>query len=81
MERQKVIFTGLIPQCPYCNKPTRRTSFAGSVTLAYYQPSYDEKGNNVNPDRNIHTDHYQCLECNKNYTTKGNHVDGFYYDF
>jgi len=79
MSQEKVIETNGIPQCPYCKKPTRRSGGMTSITAAYYQPIYDENGNNTNPDRNTITSSWECLECNKNYSTVGNHTDGFYY--
>ena len=79
MAEQKVIFTGTIPQCPYCKKPTERTGGGGSVTAMYFPPKYNEEGVNINPDRNTITSGYQCLKCNKSYTTSGNEPDGFYY--
>lgn len=78
-ERQKVIDTGGIPQCPYCKKPTKRTGVGGSVTCMYFLPVYDEHGNNTNPDRNTRTSGWECFECKKHYTTAGNYTDGFYY--
>jgi len=74
-EKEKVIMTGAIPQCPYCKKPTRRTGGAGSVTCAYYAPVYDEQGNNTNPDRNTITSNYSCYECGNNYSTAGNYTE------
>ena len=74
-----VMYTGSIPQCPHCKKPTKRTGGGGRTTLAYYQPMYDEKGNNTNPDRNTNTSNWQCLDCGKNYSISGNHADGYYY--
>lgn len=79
MEKNKVIDTNGIPQCPYCKKPTKRTGGASSITCAYYQPIYDENGNNTNPDRNTTTSSWECLECKKAYSTAGNYTDGFYY--
>jgi len=76
---KEVIYTGLIPQCPYCEKPTKRTGGMSSQTLAYYPPQYDENGVNINPDRNTITSTYECLECNKIYTISGNDLDGYNY--
>lgn len=77
---EEVVFTGTIPQCPNCKEPTVRTqSGMSTVTAVYYQPRYDEKGNNVNPDRNTHTSHYHCSKCGKDYTVAGNYTDGFHY--
>lgn len=77
---KKVIYTGSIPQCPYCEKPTKRTGGLELVTLVYFEPIYDEKGNNTNPDRNIQTSQWHCYSCEKYYTVKGNGVDGYHYD-
>lgn len=79
-EKEEVVMTGSIPQCPYCKKPTVRTGGMSTVTAMYFQPRYDEKGNNINPDRNISTSNWNCEGCGKNYQTKGNYVDGFYYN-
>lgn len=77
---EEVVFTGHIPQCPYCNKPTVREGGGMSTgTLMYYPPVYNEKGENTNPDRNTHTTHYSCKECGKSYRISGNNIDGFKY--
>ncbi len=79
-EKEKVIYTGSIPQCPNCKEPTVRTeSGMNTVTAMYFAPRYDEKGNNVNPDRNIRTSNYHCSKCGKDYSVAGNYTDGFYY--
>lgn len=78
-EDNSVIMTGTVPQCPHCKKPTKRTGGMSSVTCAYYAPIYDEQGNNTNPDRNTITSSYNCYECGKDYSTAGNHTDGFFY--
>lgn len=76
----EVIYTNNIPQCPHCNKPTKRSgSSMGSTTTMYFPPFYDENGNNTNPDRNISTSYWHCHECGKEYTVSGNDVDGFHY--
>jgi len=59
----KIEHTNGIPICPNCKKPTRRQLIDSSATCAYYPPVYDEEGNNVNPDRNIITNKYQCIAC------------------
>lgn len=74
-----VIFTGSIPECPHCKKPTIRTAGMSLVTAVYYPPVYDEKGNNTNPDRNKQTSHYKCNECENNYCIIGNQFEGFVY--
>jgi hypothetical protein len=76
---KEVIFTGSIPQCPHCEKPTKRTQGGSMSTLAYYQPIYDENGVNTNPDRNTITTEYSCLDCGKDYVIRGNYTDGFTY--
>lgn len=78
-EKHPVVYTGDIPQCPHCKKPTVRTGGGGAVTAVYYRPTFDEFGHNTNPDRNIRTSYYDCLECKKGYCTKGNPTDGYYY--
>ncbi len=78
MEKEKVIYTGSIPQCPHCKKPTKRSGGGGSVTCAYYAPAYDENGNNTNPDRNTRTSNWHCNGCG-DYATAGNETDGYYY--
>lgn len=62
-----VIYTNGIPMCPYCQEPTRRSGGGATRTLMYFQPVYDEHGNNTNPDRNITTRNWTCLKCGKNY--------------
>ncbi len=79
MEDKKVIDTNGVPQCPYCEKPTRRTGGVSTITCAYYPPIYDENGINTNPDRNTATSDWKCLECEQIYSTSGNYTDGFYY--
>jgi len=78
-ERQEVVYTGAIPQCPHCEKPTKRTGGIGGVTLVYYPPVYDENGENINPDRNTRTSQYHCHECDKDYVVAGNDHDGYKY--
>lgn len=78
---EKVIYTGNIPQCPYCKKPTKRSdrNSENISTMAYFKPTYNKNGVNTNPDRNTQTSSYQCLECNKGYKIQGNNHDGFKY--
>lgn len=76
---KEVIYTGVIPQCLYCEKPTKRTQGMSMSTAMYFPPTYDENGVNINPDRNTITTEYVCQECNKGYSVKGNHTDGFTY--
>ena len=71
--------TNGIPICPYCKRPTERTGGGGTATLVYYQPVYDEHGNNSNPDRNTSTFNWHCSECGNGYGTSGNAFDGFNY--
>ena len=72
--------TNGIPICPYCQEPTKRTGEAwGTCTLVYYEPTYDENGNNINPDRNVQTWTYHCCKCGRDYTVSGNYFDGWRY--
>lgn len=57
--------------CPKCKKPTKITSAGPSTrTLVYYQLIYDKYGNNTNPDKNITTFTYKCLECETIFSEK-----------
>ncbi len=76
---KQIIYTGHIPQCPYCEKPTIRQGGMTTVTCAYYPPIYDENGNNTNPDRNTRTSDWYCNDCKQNYSISGNDVDGYFY--
>jgi len=79
-EKKEVIDTNGIPQCPHCEKPTKRQEGVSSMTCAYYPVIYDENGVNTNPDRNTTTTTYSCLGCSQGYTVSGNYTDGFYYN-
>lgn len=79
IKSNKVIFTRTIPQCPHCNIPTIRVRGMSSRTAAYYAPTYNEKGENINPDKNTMTTHYQCLNCNSHFAISGNHINGYEY--
>ena len=63
-----VIFTGTVPQCPFCKKPTKRQEGCSVSTLVYYIPTYNEEGTDINPDRNCNTTDYHCCECNTAYS-------------
>jgi hypothetical protein len=76
---KKVIYTNAIPQCPYCEKPTKRIGGSTFRTLMYYPPHYDENGVNTNPDRNTTKSHWKCTECNNDYLILGNDHDGYNY--
>ncbi len=71
--------TNGVPICPNCKKPTKRTGGMGSRTLMYFEPVYNENGINTNPDRNISTTSWNCLECGESYTVSGNSVNGYSY--
>ena len=47
--------------CPKCEKSYYMQGMS-TVTAAHYAPIYKD-GVNINPDRNIHTTRYTCLEC------------------
>lgn len=74
-----VIFTGQIPQCPHCKKPTIRTRGYSTSTSMYFPAVYDEDGNNKNPDRNTLTTYYHCENCNQAFSISGNSTDGYNY--
>lgn len=76
---KKVIFTGSIPQCPVCKKPTKREKGSSAKTMMYFQPQYNEKGENTNPDRNTITTDYKCHCCDNSFMICGNGVDGYNY--
>ena len=63
-------FTTNIPICPKCKKPTKRKEGGSTSTLAYYPPIYDERGININPDRNITTTTWTCLNCSHEWITR-----------
>jgi len=68
-----------IPICPYCQIPTIREAGYSMQTDVYYPPIYNEKGENINPDRNAITMNYRCRKCNKDYSITGNYVSGWEY--
>ncbi len=68
---KKIIYTGTIPQCPYCEKPTQRTEGMSMVTALYHAPVYDCNGLNINPAKNECSTEWVCLECKNNYVTRG----------
>ena len=72
--KQDAVLTNGIPMCPHCSKPTKREDRGRFVTASYYPPIYDENGVNTNPDKNIHTKVYKCIECQQVYTI------GYYLD-
>jgi len=63
----EVKYTGLTPICPYCDKPTVRSSGMSATTLLAYIPIYNEEGINTNPDKNITTSKFNCHTCNREY--------------
>lgn len=68
---KKITYTGTIPECPYCEKPTQRTEGLSMVTALYHAPVYDCNGLNINPAKNEKTTEWGCCECKKNYITRG----------
>ena len=74
-----IIYTGTIPQCPNCNKPTIRTPMGASKTCLYYPPQYNELGENINPDLNTITEGYMCDDCKQYFAIAGNHTEGCNY--
>jgi len=77
-ENKLAVYTGSIPQCPHCERPTIRTRGMSSSTMVYFPPVYDEQGRNTNPDRNSTTTDYDCSECKNSYRVSSN-IDGSYY--
>jgi hypothetical protein len=55
-----------------CDTPDkcRITPVCSSMTDAYYPPTYDGHGNNINPDRNTVTTQYKCWTCGKEWVTQ-----------
>jgi hypothetical protein len=54
---------------PQCDRDDCRfTNSGGQITCSYYQPIYDKKGKNINPDGNIHTSVVTCISCSKSWT-------------
>lgn len=41
-----------------------------TTTCMYFQPIYDKRGNNTNPDRNITTTEVHCSSCGKSWVVK-----------
>lgn len=58
--------------CPKCNKPTKRQQGMSMTTCMYYPPILDERGININPDRNTRTTQYTCLECGTKFSHSTN---------
>lgn len=79
MERKEVTYTGSIPKCPNCEQPTERRFIDRQTTAMYFIPVYDKNGKDTNIDRNINESTWHCYNCKNDYTTTGNHSDGFYY--
>lgn len=57
MTEQKIIY-----DC--CANPAIKIENLGT-TCVDYPPIYDKYGNNINPDRNTTTYHYECGNCGK----------------
>ena len=51
-----------------CDGECKFRAGLSNVTLVYYMPIYDKNGVNTNPDRNITTTNYYCINCLKQYT-------------
>lgn len=43
---------------------------AGQQTLGHFPPTYDNQGNNINPDMNITTQPMRCLSCGKSWVER-----------
>lgn len=59
----------MIPKdmCPNSGAGCRIREGAGTTTLAFYQPVYNEFGVNVNPDMNITTIPLTCDTCGRKF--------------
>lgn len=42
----------------------------GEVTMAYYPPTFDSLGRNINPDKNITTTSKRCKSCGRSWTER-----------
>lgn len=67
-------------KCPVCNDDTliRGTSLA---TLVYYPPIYKD-GENINPDMNVSTTNFTCVNNGHEFIVKSQHgkdswIDGY----
>lgn len=67
---KEVIFTGQIPQCPFCDTPTRRDYLGSSSTLMGYTKTFNEEGKDITVNPNIIKSSYRCRECTNVYTIK-----------
>lgn len=54
-------------KCPYCGS-SHYIDYGGYTTTVCYSPVWKD-GVNVNPDRNITTTTYKCLDCGKEFVT------------
>lgn len=59
-----------VPNCPHCQKPTRKEIGLSTTTLMYCPITVDEQGKVISEDYNTSTDEYKCLECKKRYKIK-----------
>jgi hypothetical protein len=50
---------------PGCEKECIFRGSMTTTTAMYYQPIYDKKGNNLNPDGNITSGTISCAVCNR----------------
>ena len=56
-----------------------RTVGHSTSTCMYFPPTYNEQGENINPDRNTTSTSYHCQNCDNSYTVVGNYEDGYDY--
>lgn len=68
MSDTKVIFTGAIPQYPFCKKPTKRS---GGIACLH-----DSRNSG---DRFRRAVEYTCWDCIRSFKVVENDVDGFEY--
>ncbi len=69
----------MVPQCPYCEKPTKISYISSLTTLIAYHPTYDENGNKISYDPNTKTHTFHCLECDRDFNVIEKEPDTYDY--
>lgn len=67
------IYDGI--ECPNCHSRHFYVK-GGYVTAMYFQPEIKD-GVDINPDRNIHTEEFECCECHHRFQRSGNAFSGY----
>lgn len=60
----------MIFTCPKCGSNERIMELNVCTTCVGYPAIYNEKGENINPDRNISTHNLQCLKCGERFKVR-----------